>query len=92
MTDWSFLDGPITAAEVRSRRAIKQRSPAATGYFMPPGTGPAGETCGSCKNCVGQQFSKTYYKCKLAEKIWTHSRRTDILKRSDACAKWEKAE
>lgn len=57
------------------------------GYVMPPGTGPSGETCGSCKHMAGR--GGRFRKCRLTEAIWTHGPRTDVLARSPACSKWE---
>jgi hypothetical protein len=58
------------------------------GYVMPPGTGPIGETCGTCKHHVAKLMSKTYHKCGLNRGMWTGGRATDILTRSPACSKW----
>lgn len=58
------------------------------GYGGRPGTGPKGETCGTCKNCVRM---RRWSKCDLARKAWTGGRGTDILVRTAACDKWEAA-
>lgn len=58
------------------------------GYPAEPGSGPAGETCGSCANLVTRQFSKTYFKCGLTD--YTGGPATDIRKKSPACKLWEK--
>ena len=58
------------------------------GYAACPGTGPCGETCGSCGNFNRVSYhEKTYFKC---EKIihWTHGPGTDIRKKSPACSFW----
>lgn len=67
----------------------KRRSPTPRGYGGKPGTGPAGETCGSCKHCYRKKLAKTYLKCEKAA-FWTGGRGTDILARTAACNKWEK--
>lgn len=54
------------------------------------GTGPKGETCGTCKHATRISFGKTFYKCALAERGWTHGIKTDIKLRWPACGKWEK--
>lgn len=60
------------------------------GYYMPPGTGPAGETCKTCKhitvkgNCAGR-----YLKCRRSISKWTGGRKSDILANSPACSGWE---
>lgn len=71
----------------------KNKGPTAKGYAYFPGTGPDGETCGTCRHC----FKKTYiarpsFKCLLMRGTWTRTRKTDILVRSKACKKWEAKE
>lgn len=53
---------------------------------MPPGTGPEGETCGTCGHHVVHIWSKRYHKCALVKP--TRGPGTDIRVRSPACAKW----
>lgn len=65
-----------------TRSKTKQR-----GYARPPGTGPAGETCGSCKWAC--RFGR-YAKCGVMQPVWTGGPGTDILLRSPACEKWER--
>lgn len=59
------------------------------GYAAPPGTGPAGETCGTCKWSASYV---RYAKCRhpLRKFKNTHGKATDIRMRSPACSKWEK--
>lgn len=65
------------------------RSPRPGGYADRPGTGPEGESCGTCANCRAKRgASKTFYKCVLMLASWTGSRGTDVLLRSPACSKW----
>lgn len=66
--------------------------PEPAGYAGLPGTGPAGETCGSCKHLFRNRRAKTYLKCALAQWKWTGGRKSDILARSPACEKWERPE
>ena len=66
----------------------KRKDPTPAGYAAPPGTGPEGETCGGCRNLVRQEYAKTYLKCGLNLERWTGGRKTDVLARSPACAKW----
>ncbi len=72
------------AAPKRGRHYVKPR-----GYIAPPGSGPAGETCGSCQHIV-RANSGRYRKCALAERAWSHGRSTDVLARSPACSRWER--
>lgn len=84
-----FPEHAMTPAERRRLLNPKPKTQA-RGYAAPPGTGPAGETCGSCRyNAVQSGTSGTYHKCRLMEATWTRSAATDIRVRSPACAKWE---
>lgn len=71
-------------------RALKKRkSPVPNGYAWRPGTGPEGETCGSCKHLVRRQYSGTFLKCALMRDQWTRGGATDIRARAPACKFWE---
>jgi hypothetical protein len=68
---------------------------AAQGYAAPPGTGPEGETCGSCSHCRVKEGRcrgriRRYYKCAVMLPQWTNRRATDVLIQSPACRQWEK--
>lgn len=60
------------------------------GHAAPPGTGPDGETCGTCghfsRRTVG---SRQFAKCGLLTSHQTHGKNADILKTDAACAMWE---
>ena len=85
-------DGPaMTPAERRKTLGIKPRPVTPNGYYMPPGTGPAGETCRTCRFAVARRFSKTYWKCRLHPQ-WTGGPGTDIRLKSPACQGWEAKE
>jgi len=60
------------------------------GYRGIPGTGPEGETCGSCGNRVTNQHQRKYYKCGLTK--WTNGAATDIRLKSPACSFWRQQE
>lgn len=60
------------------------------GHAAPPGTGPAGETCGSCKHLACNAMGNRYYKCGLMRAHWTGGIGTDVRKKDAACAKWER--
>ncbi len=63
------------------------------GYAYPPGTGPAGEKCGTCKfACSSGGGRKTYYKCLHLKPRWTAGPGTDIRLKSPACKLWAKKE
>ena len=60
------------------------------GHIDTPGTGPEGETCGSCQHCIRIRYhNKNYHKCGLMEPLWTHGAGTDIKKKDAACKSWE---
>lgn len=78
---WSM---PIGA--FKSRR----KDPQPRGHAAPPGSGPEGETCRSCRHLVRRELAKTYFKCALRRR--THGRATDVRAKDPACARWEKTE
>lgn len=57
-----------------------------------PGTGPAGETCGSCQHIVATGRRGKFHKCDLNRACWTSGPKTDIRVRWPACSKWAKPE
>jgi hypothetical protein len=59
-----------------------------SGYAEMPGSGPAGETCKSCRHLACRELAKRYYKCGLMRPVWTGGRGTDVLLRSPACRRW----
>lgn len=60
------------------------------GYYMPPGTGPEGETCKTCKYIGAKgNVAGRYLKCGRMFAKWTGGRKTDILAGSPACSGWE---
>jgi hypothetical protein len=58
-------------------------------YADKPGTGPSGETCGSCKHLYHKSMAKTYLKCALMQALWTGGGGTDIKAKAPACSKWQ---
>lgn len=71
------------------RRAAPRVVPA--GHAAPPGTGPAGETCGSCHWLESFHFRKTYHKCGARPgDHWKGGRSTDVRPLDPACAKFER--
>jgi len=54
------------------------------------GSGPSGETCGSCKHCSQVQYhDKPYRKCDLVKVSWSHGTGSDIKTGWSACRCWE---
>jgi hypothetical protein len=60
----------------------------ARAHAGPPGSGPKGERCGTCRFCVARRRQRTYYKCGLTD--WTFGSATDIRLKHLACWKFEK--
>lgn len=59
------------------------------GHPTRPGTGPKGETCGTCEHRVHVKSGRhTYQKCRLIRANWSHGPGTDIKKKDAACALW----
>ena len=71
------------------RKRGKRNPTIPKGYAAPPGTGPDGETCGSCRHLYRNHVAKTYLKCSLMKARWTGGAATDIRARSPACRRWE---
>lgn len=60
------------------------------GYAWPPGSGPAGETCRTCRHACRLRFGmRAVYKCGAVRERWTASIRTDIRLDSPSCRGWE---
>lgn len=59
------------------------------GHAGIPGTGPKGETCGSCIHSAIRRCSKRFLKCKLNSANWTSGRKSDVLHRDPSCSKWQ---
>lgn len=54
------------------------------------GTGPAGETCGTCADAVLRPLrSRNYWKCAAAKNAWTNSQNSDIRLKWPACRAWK---
>lgn len=67
--------------------AAKAKRGQARGNAAPIGSGPAGETCGSCVHCYSPPAFRTFYKCRLVKP--THGPGTDIRLKWAACARWQ---
>lgn len=74
-------------------QAYSSRGKFRGGYAARPGTGPAGERCGTCEHDVRIQYhDKSYHKCVLCQKNWTHGPGSDIKQKTPACAMWKPIE
>lgn len=88
MSKLNVLPGMEAFAEGLDAPKIKNK---VSGYAAPPGTGPKGETCKSCKHiCRHHDYKHTYIKCGVIRHRWTHGLGTDIRVKSPACRLWEK--
>jgi len=77
---FTTIGGDVVTAAQRGKHYIEPR-----GYYYHPGTGPAGETCGTCRHrMAGHRYSK----CELNRARWTRSRGSDILAKAPACKYW----
>ncbi len=55
----------------------------------PIGSGPDGETCGTCDHRERPRYhDKVYIKCGLMEDHWTHGAASDIKAGWSACKLW----
>jgi hypothetical protein len=64
--------------------------PPKRGHAAPPGTGPAGETCKSCRYYLRVPYhDKVWLKCKMSIHRWTHGAGSDIRASDPACRCWE---
>lgn len=60
---------------------------AGDGYAAAPGTGPAGETCGTCEHF--RRSAAGFHKCAEARRI-SHGPGTDVRVTAPACAVWRR--
>lgn len=86
MDDLFGLDRALTPQE---RKKLKRKGPKPRGHAWQPGTGPDGESCGTCRHLFRNRLAKTYLKCALMQPYWTGGRGSDVLARDKACRRWE---
>lgn len=87
--DLTKLDRCLTPQERRS--LFHTPAKGKRGHAAAPGTGPQGETCGTCANLVRKQMAGTYLKCGLMRSAWTGGGGTDVRAKDPACRAWERA-
>jgi hypothetical protein len=85
------MDGDLFGAPLTTPTERPKTTPA-KGYAALPGTGPAGETCKTCRYHCVIAYSRNYHKCLLMRPFWTSGPGTDIRVKSPACKLWERAE
>jgi hypothetical protein len=81
---YTSIGGKTVEAKPRGKHYVQPR-----GGADRPGTGPKGETCGSCEHLVRARYGR-HPKCLLTRAAWTHGPRTDVRVRWAACSKWER--
>jgi hypothetical protein len=69
--------------------SLRVKHPADRAHPYPPGSGPRGQSCGTCAKLCARHFSKTYFKCHVLMGSWTSGRATDVRKKDPACLCWE---
>lgn len=74
---------------VEIKEELSKKTCVPRGYMARPGTGPEGETCKTCKFIARIKYSKTYLKCGLNHRKWTHGPGSDIRAGSPACQWWQ---
>ena len=81
-----------TFEQLRELKEQMKKNPQSWGANRPLNSFPAnnGKKCRSCIHKVKMSYSKSFYKCELNKKHWTHSTKTDIRLRDEACNLWEK--
>lgn len=79
-----FDQPPFTAMELSIFKAGRNATP------HRPGTGPAGESCKTCRHLSPVEYhNKHYLKCGLMRALWSHGPGTDIRAKWPACRAWE---
>ena len=73
---------------IRPHEIAKARAKVSKGYRYFPGSGPAGETCRTCKHILHTGNDGRYKKCALVN--FTRGPATDIKVKSPACKFWKK--
>lgn len=97
MSDEPLLPLPLPdVVRERYERAVEEKAKRGKHYVEPrghaftPGSGPAGETCGSCAHLHRRVWSGTYLKCARNRANWTKGRASDVRAGDAACRHWER--
>ena len=80
-----LASGPMLTRGQRNLLSTRSKK---RGHAAPIGTGPVGETCGSCAHLAANRMAKTYHKCGLMRAVWTGGYGTDVRVRDAACKRW----
>jgi hypothetical protein len=84
-----WINNTPHSGRITGPKPAGRKSPMPRGYAAAPGTGPAGETCGTCRHLARHHCARSYPKCRLMEAVWTGGAATDVRVRSPACRRWE---
>lgn len=87
MSHYDLWNDPIADPIDKAKRKTIPK-----GHAAPPGGGPAGETCKTCRHLTRRVHAKSYLKCGLMRKHWTGGTGTDVRSRDAACRHWEGVE
>jgi len=87
MSDMFGLGIPLPKLKAKGKRG----TPTPRGHAAQPGTGPEGETCGTCQHLYRNRLAKTYLKCELMQLYWTGGRGSDVRAKDPACRRWKNA-
>lgn len=77
------MDAPMTGPRKHKRKATAPR-----GHAWTPGTGPAGESCGTCAHKYRKRMSGSFLKCAKNRAAWTGGSGSDIRAGDPACKFW----
>ena len=86
--DTDLFGAPIVDLPQQARK-YTSRSAWRGGYAAQPGSGPKGETCGTCHFRARVKLSKTYQKCLVVKHAWTGGPGSDIKCKMPACRHWQ---
>lgn len=77
-------------AEAAARLRLLPRSGVKIGYAARPGSGPAGETCASCRHLARRhvESARVFRKCALMRDHWTDGIGSDVELSAPACRRW----
>lgn len=84
------LFGNVPTEDLFNKVAVRYKG-RGNAHPYPPGTGPKGETCGTCRMCVKNPYrDRNYYKCRYLKFRWTCGQGTDLRLKDEACFLWKK--
>ena len=90
-------DAPAAHASAGSQMSLMAlpehvlKRPRVRGHAAMPGSGPAGQTCGTCGSLSRRGTgAKTYIKCGLTQSKWTGGAGSNVRVKDPACVKWSK--